>query len=171
MVPAKCCPGSKALSGDKFSSQEFMLDKMETEKLITLLMEPSVCWPDDASRTRNSEGTPDPSGNVQRIKISPPGPPFPAPRLQRTPACSDPTDGHVDPARTMTISFPAWPPFPTISAPVRVGASLGAVRGRAGSCGQLGWGVLFPMLCDWPGSGEACLGARQGAIGERDRGS
>ncbi|KAF6129188.1 coiled-coil domain containing 197 [Phyllostomus discolor] len=71
----QCCSSARVLpkSMGLFSKldliQEFMLDKKETMRFISLPWNPECAAQVTATRARDSEATPDPSGNVRRAKI------------------------------------------------------------------------------------------------------
>ncbi|KAM5338940.1 uncharacterized protein CCDC197 [Glossophaga mutica] len=66
---ARVVPKSMGLFSKLDLIQEFMLDKKETMKFISLPWNPECAAQVTATRARDSEATPDPSGNVQGAKI------------------------------------------------------------------------------------------------------
>nr|XP_054386428.1 uncharacterized protein CCDC197 isoform X2 [Pongo abelii]XP_054386429.1 uncharacterized protein CCDC197 isoform X2 [Pongo abelii] len=81
----QCCPSAHGVpkSMDLFSKldliKEFMLDKMETVRLIALLTEPKVCWSWDSFRDQWLRRHPKPFRKCPRRRVSTPRTPFPSP--------------------------------------------------------------------------------------------
>uniref|UniRef100_A0A2K6N3G9 Coiled-coil domain containing 197 n=1 Tax=Rhinopithecus bieti TaxID=61621 RepID=A0A2K6N3G9_RHIBE len=81
----QCCPSAYSMpkSMDLFSKlsliKEFMLDKMETVRLITLLTEPRVCWSWNSLRDQGLRRHPKPFRKYPRSWVSTPRTPFPSP--------------------------------------------------------------------------------------------
>ncbi|EAW81545.1 coiled-coil domain containing 197 [Homo sapiens] len=81
----QCCPSAHGVpkSMDLFSKldliKEFMLDKMETVRLIALLTEPKVCWSWDSFGDQWLRRHPKPFRKCPRRRVSTPRTPFPSP--------------------------------------------------------------------------------------------
>uniref|UniRef100_F7CFQ3 Coiled-coil domain containing 197 n=1 Tax=Callithrix jacchus TaxID=9483 RepID=F7CFQ3_CALJA len=82
----QCCPSAHGVpkSMSLFSKldliKEFMLNKMETVRVIELLMEPRVCWSWDSFRDRELRRHPRPFRKHPKSQVSTSRTPFPSPR-------------------------------------------------------------------------------------------
>ena len=114
-----------------FSSQEFMLDKMETVRFISPRVEPGVCWSADSDKSEGLRRYPRSFRKCPRDRDSIPQTPFPSTQTSARSSTYTPGRRPSQPCQHQDHFLSPSASFCHHSAPKWVGASL------------------FPALGDW----------------------